>query len=52
MVGADLQSEYERRGIGLIPLEGGVQALMRELGARGGGPSQVMLMNADPEQLR
>jgi hypothetical protein len=25
---------------------------MRELGARAGGPSQVMLMNADPEQLR
>ena len=52
MVGPDLQSEYERRGIGLIPLEGGVQALVRELGVRGGGPSQVMLMNADPEQLR
>ncbi|HIF40556.1 MAG TPA: SDR family NAD(P)-dependent oxidoreductase [Planctomycetes bacterium] len=52
MVGPDLQSEYERRGIGLIPLEGGVQALVRELGVRGAGPSQVMLMNADPEQLR
>jgi NAD(P)-dependent dehydrogenase (short-subunit alcohol dehydrogenase family) len=52
MVGPALQSEYERRGIGLIPPEGGVQALMRELGARAGGPSQVMLMNADPEQLR
>jgi acyl transferase domain-containing protein/NAD(P)H-dependent flavin oxidoreductase YrpB (nitropropane dioxygenase family) len=51
MVGPDLQSEYERRGIGLIHPEGGVQALLRELGTRSGGPPQIMLMNADPGQL-
>ncbi len=51
MVGPDLQAEYKRRGIGLIPLEGGVQALLDELGPRGGAAAQVMLMNARPEQL-
>jgi acyl transferase domain-containing protein/NAD(P)H-dependent flavin oxidoreductase YrpB (nitropropane dioxygenase family) len=47
MVSDTLKSEYSRKGIGLIPQEAGVDALLQELGARR-GDSQVVLMCGKP----
>jgi acyl transferase domain-containing protein/NAD(P)H-dependent flavin oxidoreductase YrpB (nitropropane dioxygenase family)/NAD(P)-dependent dehydrogenase (short-subunit alcohol dehydrogenase family) len=50
MVSEPLKREYQRRGIGLIPREQGVDALMRELSA-GRGDAQVVLMCGSPESF-
>lgn len=50
MVSDALRSDYERRGIGLIPLADGIEALLREL-AQPRGESQVVLMCGDPESF-
>jgi NAD(P)-dependent dehydrogenase (short-subunit alcohol dehydrogenase family) len=50
MVSEELQREYGRRGIGLIPPREGVARLIAELCATGGDP-QVVLMCADAESM-
>ncbi len=50
MVSESLASEYQRKGIGLIPQDEGVNALLRELSA-GRGESQVVLMCGKPESF-
>jgi acyl transferase domain-containing protein/NAD(P)H-dependent flavin oxidoreductase YrpB (nitropropane dioxygenase family)/NAD(P)-dependent dehydrogenase (short-subunit alcohol dehydrogenase family) len=50
MVSEPLKREYQRRGIGLIPREQGVDALLRELAA-GRGDAQVVLMCGSPESF-
>jgi acyl transferase domain-containing protein/NAD(P)H-dependent flavin oxidoreductase YrpB (nitropropane dioxygenase family)/acyl carrier protein len=50
MVSESLKNEYQRKGIGLIPQEEGVAALLREL-AQGQGDSQVVLMCGKPESF-
>ncbi len=44
MVGPELEREYERRGIGLIPLEAGIERFFEELHA--GADAQVILSAA------
>ena len=50
MVSAELEREYERRGIGLIDPDDGVACLLRELGS-GRADAQVVLMRARPDDL-
>jgi NAD(P)-dependent dehydrogenase (short-subunit alcohol dehydrogenase family) len=50
MVSESLKNEYQRKGIGLIPKEQGVHALLRELSISGGNP-QVVLMCGKPESF-
>lgn len=50
MVSDALRGEYARKGIGLIPREQGVAALLRELGAAG-HDTQVVLMCGSPESF-
>ena len=50
MVSESLKNEYQRKGIGLIPQEEGVAALLREL-AQAQGDSQVVLMCGKPESF-
>lgn len=49
MVSPALAREYARRGVELIALADGVEALVAEL--RGGGPAQVILTAAEPRAL-
>ena len=48
MVSESLKNEYQRKGIGLIPQQEGVDALLREL-SHGQGDSQVVLMCGKPD---
>lgn len=50
MVSESLKNEYQRKGIGLIPQQEGVHALLRELSQQG-GDSQVVLMCGKPESF-
>jgi hypothetical protein len=50
MVSAELEREYERRGVGLVDPGEGVSALLSELAAPAGDP-QVVLMQAHPDAL-
>ena len=50
MVHPALEREYQRRGIGLIPLDEGIQALLTELSS-GPEATQVVLMCADPATM-
>jgi acyl transferase domain-containing protein len=50
MVNAALEREYRRRGIGLIPPDAGIRALLEELSSIQ-GPTQVVLMCADPSAM-
>jgi acyl transferase domain-containing protein/NAD(P)H-dependent flavin oxidoreductase YrpB (nitropropane dioxygenase family) len=50
MVSAELEREYERRGVGLVDPGEGVAALLSELAAPAGDP-QVVLMQAHPDAL-
>ncbi|WP_162932350.1 type I polyketide synthase [Solimonas sp. K1W22B-7] len=50
MVSESLKNEYQRKGIGLIPQQEGVDALLRELSQRQGDP-QVVLMCGKPESF-
>jgi acyl transferase domain-containing protein/NAD(P)H-dependent flavin oxidoreductase YrpB (nitropropane dioxygenase family) len=50
MVSESLKNEYQRKGIGLIPQQEGVYALLREL-SQLRGDSQVMLMCGKPENF-
>ncbi len=52
MVSPQLRREYDRRGIGLIPLAAGPDCLLSELGAGNRRHAQVILMSADPAALR
>jgi NAD(P)-dependent dehydrogenase (short-subunit alcohol dehydrogenase family) len=51
MVSPQLRQEYERLGIGLIPLGSGADCLLAELGHGAQGPAQVILMSAEPSAL-
>lgn len=51
MVSAELEREYARKGIGLIPLEEGVEALLRELQYGTRDDTQVVFMCATPESM-
>ena len=51
MVSPELEREYARRGIGLIPLESGVAAFMNELHHGSREDTQVVLMCASPESM-
>jgi hypothetical protein len=49
MVSAELRREYARRGIGLIPLQAGVEGLLDEIAeARGDAARIVLMAPADP----
>lgn len=48
MVNDALKKEYARKGIGLVPQDQGVQALLSEL-CRPSGDTQVVLMSAKPD---
>jgi acyl transferase domain-containing protein/NAD(P)H-dependent flavin oxidoreductase YrpB (nitropropane dioxygenase family)/NAD(P)-dependent dehydrogenase (short-subunit alcohol dehydrogenase family)/acyl carrier protein len=50
MVSESLKNEYQRKGIGLIPQQEGVDALLRELSNQQ-GDSQVVLMCGKPESF-
>jgi acyl transferase domain-containing protein/NAD(P)H-dependent flavin oxidoreductase YrpB (nitropropane dioxygenase family)/NAD(P)-dependent dehydrogenase (short-subunit alcohol dehydrogenase family)/acyl carrier protein len=50
MVSESLKNEYQRKGIGLIPQQEGVNALLRELSLKNGEP-QVVLMCGKPENF-
>jgi NAD(P)-dependent dehydrogenase (short-subunit alcohol dehydrogenase family) len=50
MVSAELEREYERRGIGLIDPDDGVACLLHELRS-GRTDAQVVLMRARPDDL-
>jgi NAD(P)-dependent dehydrogenase (short-subunit alcohol dehydrogenase family) len=50
MISPELEREYGRRGIGLIPLDEGVNRLLDEI-AHGGG-AQVVLMHESGERLQ
>jgi NAD(P)-dependent dehydrogenase (short-subunit alcohol dehydrogenase family) len=50
MVSESLKNEYQRKGIGLIPQQEGVDALLRELSNLTGDP-QVLLMCGKPENF-
>ena len=51
MVSAELEREYARKGIGLIPLEEGVEALLQELQFGKREDTQVVFMCATPESM-
>ncbi|MBV2235669.1 MAG: SDR family NAD(P)-dependent oxidoreductase [Sterolibacterium sp.] len=51
MVSAELEREYARKGIGLIPLEAGVTALLQELQFGRREDTQVVFMCATPESM-
>ncbi len=51
MVSAELEREYARKGIGLIPLGEGVDALLRELQYGVKADTQVVFMCATPENM-
>jgi hypothetical protein len=50
MISPELEREYARRGVGLIPPDEGVARLFEEL-ARD-GDAHVVFMSADPEALQ
>lgn len=52
MVSAELEREYMRKGIGLIPVAEGVEALIRELKHGNREDTQVVLMCASAESMR
>ncbi len=51
MVSPELEREYARKGIGLIPLKAGVDALLQELQFGEKEDTQVVLMCATPESM-
>ena len=51
MVSAELEREYARQGIGLIPLDDGIDALLRELQYGSRTDSQVVFMCATPQSM-
>ncbi|MBP9800450.1 MAG: SDR family NAD(P)-dependent oxidoreductase, partial [Sterolibacterium sp.] len=51
MVSPELEREYARKGIGLIPLDEGVDALLRELQFGVKKDTQVVFMCATPENM-
>ncbi|MHB8418730.1 MAG: SDR family NAD(P)-dependent oxidoreductase [Myxococcales bacterium] len=60
MVGPELAREYERRGLPLIPLSGGIEAVLDALFAKSGGsaggprpalPPQLLLTAAPPDSF-
>lgn len=51
MVSAELEREYARKGIGLIPLQQGVDALLRELSFGRKEDTQVVLMCGTPDSF-
>jgi len=49
MVSPDLRREYARRGIGLIPLQAGVEGLLDEIAEARADVARIVLMGAaDP----
>ncbi|CAM2006367.1 type I polyketide synthase [Acanthopleuribacter pedis] len=52
MVSPELEREYHRRGIGLIPIDSGVSAFMNELSHGHADDTQVVLMCAQPESMQ
>lgn len=52
MVSAELEREYLRKGIGLIPVAEGVDALIKELKHGNREDAQVVLMCASAESMR
>ena len=50
MVSDSLKNEYHRKGIGLIPQDQGVQALLRELAGKH-DDAQVVFMCGKPENF-
>lgn len=51
MVSAELERDYARKGIGLIPLQDGVEALLQELRFGTKDDTQIVLMCATPESF-
>ncbi|WP_051021883.1 type I polyketide synthase [Thioflavicoccus mobilis] len=51
MVSEALAAEYARRGIGLIPLQEGVECFLREISCRNSREPQIVLMAADPASM-
>lgn len=51
MVSAELEREYARKGIGLIPVSEGVEALLQELQFGSREDTQVVFMCATPESM-
>ncbi|SMB25365.1 conserved protein of unknown function [Sterolibacterium denitrificans] len=51
MVSAELEREYARKGIGLIPVREGVEALLQELEFGSREDTQVVFMCATPESM-
>ncbi len=51
MVSAELEREYARKGIGLIPLDEGIDALLREVQQGAREDAQVVFMCATPESM-
>ncbi len=51
MVSPELEREYARKGIGLIPLQEGFEALLQELQFGDQADTQVVLMCATPESM-
>jgi acyl transferase domain-containing protein/NAD(P)H-dependent flavin oxidoreductase YrpB (nitropropane dioxygenase family)/NAD(P)-dependent dehydrogenase (short-subunit alcohol dehydrogenase family) len=49
MISPELEREYQKRGVGLIPPEEGIQRLFTELSA--GSEAHVVFMSATPESL-
>ncbi len=52
MVSEELEREYTRKGIGLIPVDEGVEALFRELQYGDSDDAQVVLMCASAESMQ
>ncbi|MCB9727187.1 MAG: SDR family NAD(P)-dependent oxidoreductase [Deltaproteobacteria bacterium] len=52
MVTPELEREYARRGIGLIPLEAGVEAFIDELIRGDEADAQIILMRATPASMQ
>lgn len=51
MVRAELEREYARRGVRLIPVDDGVRSLIDELRFGGAGDTQVLLIGSEPAAL-
>jgi NAD(P)-dependent dehydrogenase (short-subunit alcohol dehydrogenase family) len=51
MVSPELERDYARKGIGLIPLQEGVEALLQELRFGSKKDTQIVLMCAEPESF-
>jgi NAD(P)-dependent dehydrogenase (short-subunit alcohol dehydrogenase family) len=51
MVSPELEREYARRGIGLIPLNDGVELLLRELREGDREDVQIVMMCGSPESM-